>query len=276
MLDVERLDLSIGQRHGLRPGANEAGHTGNVANNMPALIRHHHLHEHIARENLCFYFFFDALFVDRVGNFHRNLDIEDQVTEPAVLHDTLDTALNLVFVTGIGVCNIPSGTEIHLIDITHVFAPSLYKRANRSDRVRKTNVKQGDNSADDDGTYDDKDCVLPNVLPRHPYDLLAFAGTVAEESCDSAEHTHKNVRLLVLLSILCHMQPHNLLFFRGRLLRFLVQGVFAAETAILVKLKSVGVVSLVLFSIVVSLLAFGAGESHFDSVFLFSHLFGTS
>jgi hypothetical protein len=68
------------------------------------------------------------------------------------------------------------------------------------------------------------------------------------------------------------MQPHNLRFFGGRLLRFLVQGVFAAETAILVELKSVGVVLFVLFGIVVSLLAFGARQSDSGST-SFCHIF---
>jgi hypothetical protein len=44
-----------------------------------------------------------------------------------------------------------------------------------------------------------------------------------------------------------------------------MQGVFAAETAVFVPLKSVGVVLLVLFCVVVSLLAFAARQGNFDS-----------
>ena len=47
-----------------------------------------------------------------------------------------------------------------------------------------------------------------------------------------------------------------------------MQGVLAAETAILVHLESVGIVLLVLLCVVVSLLAFGAGESNLDSLFV--------
>jgi hypothetical protein len=211
-----------------------------------------------------------------VRDLNGNLNVKDQVTEPAVFHDALDAALNFVLVTGIRVCNIPSGTEIHLIDITHVLAPSLYQRANCSDRLGKTHVKQYDDRTDDNRADDNQNGVLPNVLPGHPYDFLAFAHAITKELCNSTEHPHEDIRLLFLIRILCHMQPHNLKIFGGRLLRFLVQGVFAAETAILVELKSVGVVLFVLFGIVVSLLAFGAGKSYLDSVFLFSHLFGTS
>jgi hypothetical protein len=39
-----------------------------------------------------------------------------------------------------------------------------------------------------------------------------------------------------------------------------VQGVFTAETAILIELKTIGIVLLVLEGIVVPLLAFGAGK----------------
>ena len=50
-----------------------------------------------------------------------------------------------------------------------------------------------------------------------------------------------------------------------------MQSVFAAETAVFVDLKSVRIVLLVFFSVIVSLLAFRAGERNLDS-----HFFGTS
>ena len=51
-----------------------------------------------------------------------------------------------------------------------------------------------------------------------------------------------------------------------------MEGVLATETAILVGLDTVGSISLVLCSVVVSLLAFAANESNFYS-FLFFHPF---
>jgi hypothetical protein len=44
-----------------------------------------------------------------------------------------------------------------------------------------------------------------------------------------------------------------------------VQRVLAAETAVLVELKTIGVVLLVLEGVVVSLLAFGAGQSDLNA-----------
>ena len=49
------------------------------------------------------------------------------------------------------------------------------------------------------------------------------------------------------------------------LLRLAVHGVLAAEAAVLVHLKSVGVVLLVLHGVVVALLTLGASQGNFDS-----------
>jgi hypothetical protein len=51
------------------------------------------------------------------------------------------------------------------------------------------------------------------------------------------------------------------------LLGFLVKRVLAAELAILLHFKSVGIVLLVFGCVIVSLLAFRAGESDFDAHF---------
>ena len=56
-----------------------------------------------------------------------------------------------------------------------------------------------------------------------------------------------------------------------RLLGFLVKGMLAAEFAVLVHFKSVGVILLVFLCVVVSLLALSARKCDFDS-----HFFGTS
>ena len=55
-----------------------------------------------------------------------------------------------------------------------------------------------------------------------------------------------------------------------RLLRFSVASAFAAEFAIFLEFKSVGIVFLVLFCVVVSLFALCAGESYLDS-YVISH-----
>ena len=52
----------------------------------------------------------------------------------------------------------------------------------------------------------------------------------------------------------------------SKLLCFLVQGVLAAETAVLVKFESVGIIFLILHSVIVALFAFAACKSD-----LYSH-----
>ena len=54
-----------------------------------------------------------------------------------------------------------------------------------------------------------------------------------------------------------------------------MKSVLAAEFAVLVHFKSVGVILLVFLRFIVSLLAFCANESNFDSCII-SHFFGTS
>jgi len=53
----------------------------------------------------------------------------------------------------------------------------------------------------------------------------------------------------------------------GELLAFLVQGMLAAEAAVLVHFQSVGIVLLVFLCVVVSLLALTANQSNLDSCF---------
>ena len=55
-----------------------------------------------------------------------------------------------------------------------------------------------------------------------------------------------------------------------------MKSVLAAETAILVHFETVGSIALVLCRVIVSLLAFAANESYFDSFFFTRHFFGTS
>ena len=54
---------------------------------------------------------------------------------------------------------------------------------------------------------------------------------------------------------------------QAELLCFLVQGVLLAETAVLVELKSVGVILLILLGFVIALLAFAASKSNLNSHF---------
>src|SRR5438270_1316701 len=48
---LDRLDLLLLEGHGLVPGADEAGHAGGVADDVPGLVRHHHLDQDVAGED---------------------------------------------------------------------------------------------------------------------------------------------------------------------------------------------------------------------------------
>jgi hypothetical protein len=98
--------------------------------------------------------------------------------------------------------------------------------------------------------------VLSKLLTGGPNELLEFASAVIEE----LTHSGKNIRLFV--RIICHV---FLLRFFQKLLGFFVKRVFAAELAIFLHFKSVGIVLFVLGCVIVSLLAFRAGESDFNA-----------
>jgi len=64
-------------------GADEARGAAHVVHEMPALIGQHHLHEHVAREDLAL----DGLFTgigDLLDRLHRDVDFLDQILHFAV------------------------------------------------------------------------------------------------------------------------------------------------------------------------------------------------
>jgi hypothetical protein len=97
--------------------------------------------------------------------------------------------------------------------------------------------------------------VLGKVFAGRPRKLFQFAHNVLKITAD----TREQVGLLLLFGgfyIVCHFYVPVL----SGLLSFPVNGVLAAETAVLGELDPVGVVLLVLKSVVVTLLALGAGQ----------------
>ena len=90
------------------------------------------------------------------------------------------------------------------------------------------------------------DGVLVQLFSGGPDDLLQFG-------LDALEIFAELTRFLCLCSCICHCSR-----FLSLLLRFSVQGFFSAELAVLHHLKTLGIVSLVLGGVVVSLFAFGA------------------
>jgi len=101
--------------------------------------------------------------------------------------------------------------------------------------------------------------------------------TGVEDSANADTAKRENIRATVSIAT----RKLTLVFFTfmfsylSELLCLFVESVLAAELAELIHFKSVRVVFLVLFCVVVALLALCAGKSNLDSVFFFSHV-GTS
>ena len=93
---------------------------------MPGVVRHDHLDHHIAREGLALDLLHRAGFRDLGHRFHRDLDVEDHILQMAVRHELLDGGLDGVFITGIGMDNIP------LRVISHFLRP-LSRRTRRAE-----------------------------------------------------------------------------------------------------------------------------------------------
>jgi hypothetical protein len=112
-------------------------------------------------------------------------------------------------------------------------------------------VEQPDKDADyEDASGDDQD-VLSNLLGGGPYDLLQLAAKLAEIATDGAGGSFEPIFLFNF----CHCGIS--------LLSLVVNGMLLAESAILLHLKTIGVILLVFHSVVVSLLALRASQSDF-------------
>ena len=106
--------------------------------------------------------------------------------------------------------------------------------------------------------HEHDDGVGLNVRLRRPHDLLQFALRVAEELGDVSPKPFILATKPGFFSVLSAMMRPPFL------LRLAVNRVLLAETAVLLHLKTIGVVLLVLRGVVVALLALGAGQSDFN------------
>jgi hypothetical protein len=122
--------------------------------------------------------------------------------------------------------------------------------------LAETEVNERKTRTDNDHGNEYDRGVLHKLLFGGPNELVEFTSAVFEEFT----HSGKDVRLFVRL--ICHV---FLLRFFQKLLGFFVKRVFAAELAIFLHFKSVGIVLFVLGCVIVSLLAFRAGESDFNA-----------
>src|SRR6266478_2507336 len=105
-LSQDALDLGQGERDGLGPGPDEAGHLGRRANEMPRIIGHLHLHQQVAGEELLLGL--DPLALpDLAYLLVRYHHAADHVLEPENLRARLDRRCHLVLEARVGVDDVP-------------------------------------------------------------------------------------------------------------------------------------------------------------------------
>jgi hypothetical protein len=100
-------DLDLRERDRLRSGADDAGHARRVLHDGPRLVRHVHVHEHVARQDALL-----RLHLLTVLRLHHLLGRDDHPAETGLLvhgdDPVLEIGLDLVLVAGIGVDDVPA------------------------------------------------------------------------------------------------------------------------------------------------------------------------
>ena len=127
-------------------------------------------------------------------------------------------------------------------------------------------IKHADHDAHQHDERKDRKGIGSKFLFGGPGKFLYLAEHLAEEFADPGKQPG-TLRLLLgdfLLFVLLVRHRYS-----PRLLRFFVHGMLTAETAVLAELQAVGIVLLVLEGVVVSLLAFGAGQGDLNAHFFF-------
>ena len=106
------LNLLVGDRSGLvRSTADKAGHLGRGLHQVPGLVVHFHLDEHVAREELALGDgLLTATHLDHL--FDRNQDLAEAVLHPGTVDAIDQRALNGLLEARIGVNHIPTLAHI--------------------------------------------------------------------------------------------------------------------------------------------------------------------
>ena len=281
---IELFDLFVGERDGSGPGADKTGDTGNVSDHMPGFIGHRHLHEHISGEELDLHLFLFALFIDDRLHSCGDLDVINEMGEMAVLDDFFEIGFDFVLKTGVGMDDIPFGTLVEFVEVTHGLA---YQSGYAFDDLTEHGVNDGNREAEHNDGANDEQRILSDIFPGHPRDLFEFAQIFFPELLDASAHTDKNVRLFVFHLCLFVFGFSGTGGFSGRgfrcgdffgcfffdishfvhlsSLRLSVQSVLPAEAAELLHFEPVRIVFLVFCCVIISGFALGAGQRNFDS-----------
>ena len=99
--------LLLGEGDGLVGRAYKAGDAADISHQMPSLVRHDHLNQHIAGKDLPLHILGGAGVSDLGHSLHGNLHPEDLILHAPAGDKFLNTGLDGVFVAGIGMDHIP-------------------------------------------------------------------------------------------------------------------------------------------------------------------------
>ena len=105
--------IGVGQGDGFVSLAQKAGDAPDVTDDVPGLVVHDHLHQHVAGEHLALHVLGAV-----VGNFgdrlHGDADFMNQIPHVPVFHILLDGGLHRILIAGIGVHHIPIRVVSHV------------------------------------------------------------------------------------------------------------------------------------------------------------------
>src|SRR5580765_1550528 len=104
----DRLDFLLGNRGGLgRRAADEAGHLVGVLHQVPGVVVHLHLDEHVAGEELALrHVLLAALHLDDL--LHRHEDLAELVGPAGAIDPVLERTLHRLLEAGVGVHDVPA------------------------------------------------------------------------------------------------------------------------------------------------------------------------
>src|SRR4029077_12448643 len=107
----DRVDLLLGNRRGLgRGAADEAGDLVRVLHQVPGVVVHLHLDQHVAREEFALgHVLLSALHLDHFLNRHQ--DLAELVVHPGAVDAILQCALHRLLEAGISVHHVPALTS---------------------------------------------------------------------------------------------------------------------------------------------------------------------
>ena len=248
LLNAHGVDFIFRQRNGIIAGStNKAGDSADVFDDVPGVVGVDHLDQDVTGVNLAVVGLADAGLSDLSDGLHGNGDGQDLIVEAAAFDSLLNGGFHGIFITGVGMQNIPS------CSFSHGSLP-LVKGADQGiDAELSNKVEQPDEHAHCDDAANDHQGVLQNLLRGGPNDLLQLAAELTEVLADLAPGSFEPVFLFDF----CH--------FGASLLGLVVSGVLSAESAVLLHFETVGVILLVLHGVVVSLLALRASQSDFHA-----------